>query len=117
MNRLQPILDATIELKELLQQEITPQNREEVVQQVNQLLDAREELMEVLLPPFTEEEQKLGRMLTDLNASISTSLHKLFAELKEEMKQVKKQKQSNRKYTNPYQNVRTMDGMYLDSKK
>ncbi|GAB3056958.1 flagellar protein FliT [Virgibacillus ainsalahensis] len=117
MNRLQPLYDVTLQLKEVIDQEITSQNRDTIVEQVNQLVEQRGYHMKELTPPYTQEEKYLGEKLIELNVPIQQSMNQLFAQLKEEMKQVKKQRKSNRKYINPYANVRTMDGMFMDSKK
>lgn len=117
MNRLKVIYDVTLQLKKRLDQEITSQNREEIIEQVNQLIEQRGKHMQELLPPYSQDEKELGKRLITLNEEIGNKMHVLFNELKKEMKQVKKQKKSNRSYTNPYKNVQTIDGMFMDSKK
>ena len=117
MNRVQMLYDVTLQLQHILDREITVNNREQVIEQVNQLIEIRGKHMESLTSPYTDEEKMLGKKIIILNDKIEKKMHVLFNELKTEMKEVKKQKQSNRKYTNPYEHVQTMDGMFLDSKK
>lgn len=117
MNRLKVIYDITLQLKEVVDQEITSQNREQVIEKVNQLVEQRGEHMQALQPPYSKEEKLLGKSLIPLNEAIEKEMQVLFNELKKEMKQVKKQKKSNRTYTNPYEHVQTRDGMFMDSKK
>ena len=117
MNRLLDVYDVTWQMKEVLKQEITVKNREQVIEQVNQLVEARRKHMEKLAAPYSEAEKVLGKKIILLNDQIEQTMEKIFNVLKSEMKQVKKQKQSNRNYTNPYEHVQTMDGMFLDSKK
>lgn len=117
MNRLQPLYDVTVQLKNVLDQDITAKNRGSVIEKVNELVEKRGQFMNDLTEPYTEEEKRLGQQLVPLNEDIQVSMNQLFHQLKAEMKQVKKQKKSNRTYTNPYENVQAMDGMFMDSKK
>lgn len=117
MNRVQAIYDITIRIQELLKAEITPQNRPKVIEDVNSLLEQRGSQMESISEPFTKDELELGKKLLPLNEQIQRTMDQLFNGLKSEMKAVKKQKNSNRKYTNPYEKVQTVDGMFMDKRK
>ncbi|WP_010098523.1 flagellar protein FliT [Ornithinibacillus scapharcae] len=117
MNRVQPIYDITVHIQELLKAEITTQNRPKVIEEINSLLNQRGLQMENISEPFTKEELELGKKLLPLNEQIQRSMDQLFNGLKSEMKAVKKQKNSNRKYTNPYEKVHTVDGMFMDKRK
>ncbi|WP_249871312.1 flagellar protein FliT [Oceanobacillus saliphilus] len=117
MNRAKPVYEVTMKIKTILDQKITPQARESAIEKLNDLIIDRGTYMESLTPPYSEEEQRLGRELVQLNEEIEKKMHLLFADLKLEMIQVQKQKKSNQSYTNPYKNVHTMDGMFMDSKK
>ncbi|UJL45338.1 flagellar protein FliT [Virgibacillus sp. NKC19-16] len=117
MNRLESLYDITIQLKNVLDQDIIAKNRGSVIEKVNELIEKRGQLMVDLTEPYTEEEKRLGQQLVPLNEGIQASMNQLFNHLKAEMKQVKKQKKSNRTYTNPYESVQAMDGMFMDSKK
>ncbi|WP_067727100.1 flagellar protein FliT [Oceanobacillus damuensis] len=117
MNRAEPIYEITMKIRELLNQPITPQSRESVIEQLNGLVSDRGKLMDSLTPPYTEDEKRIGSKLVQFNDEIQNRMQILFADLKMEMKQVKKQKKSNQSYTNPYKSVQVMDGMFMDSKK
>lgn len=117
MDRIQQVYEVTNKIKTLLDQNITAKSRESVIEELNDLIEKRGNYMEKLTPPYTEEEKEIGKELVMMNNHIQKKMHLLFAELKLEMKQVKKQKKSNQSYTNPYKNVHTMDGMFMDSKK
>lgn len=116
MNRLEKLYQITCQLKELLDQDVTAKNREEIIQQMTELIDQRGELMKSISPPYTKEESEMGRKVLELNGFIQEKMNALFNELKLEMKQVKQQRQSKQRYVNPYQDVQVMDGMFLDSK-
>lgn len=117
MNQLQKIYDVTKQLEEVLHEKVNAKDRDTVIEQVNHLVEQRGELLNEITPPYTEEEKKLGKELVTLNEQIQVKMNTLFDDLKLEMKQVKKQKKSNRTYVNPYENVKSLDGIYLDSKK
>lgn len=117
MSRLDNLHNLTVELYELLQGEITSDNREKIIKEINVLIEQREELMQNITPPFSKTENKLGKKVIIMNKEIESKLEHVFSQLKTEMKQVQKQKKSNRTYINPYGPIQTIDGMYVDSKK
>ncbi|WP_068673068.1 flagellar protein FliT [Oceanobacillus sp. Castelsardo] len=117
MNRLQSVFDITVKMKNILDENISSNDREARIEQLNNLLLQREPLLEQLTPPFSEEEDQLGKKLVRLNQEVQYLMDQLFSTLKIEMKQMNRQKKSNKNYTNPYHNVQVMDGMYLDKKK
>lgn len=116
MNQLQALWDVTNQLEKVLNADINGKNRDKIMEQVNDLLVKRGELLNQITPPFTEEEKQLGRKVVSLNETIQEKMNMLFDALKVEMKQMKKQKKSNRSYINPHENVKTADGMFMDSK-
>lgn len=117
MNRLAALYDVTQQLDNILARPIQSKNREAIIYQVNELIEQRGNHLLEITPPFTDEENRIGKEVVILNEHIQKQMHVLFNELKQEMKQVKKQKRSNQTYTNPYEKVETMDGMFMDSKK
>src|SRR5690625_3312857 len=116
MSRIQTLYDMTKQLERLLDQPIHNTNREAIIKEVNELIEERGEYMNQLTPPYTHEEKMIGQKIVILNESIQQKMNKLFSELKGEMQQMKKQKKSNQSYTNPYNKVNSMDGMFLDNK-
>ena len=117
MNRVRPVFEITEKIEKILKDEITSNNRQSVIEEINSLLIEREKYMENISEPYTNEELELGKKLLPINQHIQQEMNLLFTELKVEMKQMKKQKNSNRKYTNPYENVQTVDGMFMDKRK
>lgn len=117
MNRVQPIYDITLKMQQLLATDITSNDRESVIEEISSLLIQRGRYMEEAKEPFTKEELEMGKVLLPLNKEVQEKMDLLFRGLKLEMKQVKKQKNSNRQYTNPYDKVQTMDGMFMDKRK
>ncbi|WP_019377748.1 flagellar protein FliT [Virgibacillus halodenitrificans] len=117
MNRLEVLFEQTEQLQDVLNQERNYKNRAEIIEQVNQLIEKRDESLTDIKPPYTKEEELLGKKLVQLNTEIEQLMQEIFTELKAEIQQVKKQKRTNRKYINPYEKVNSSDAMFLDSKK
>ncbi|TMN21350.1 flagellar protein FliT [Lentibacillus cibarius] len=117
MNRLQNLWDTTNLLHDVLTEAMETKNREKNIERINELVEYRGELLQQVVPPFTDDEKRLGKQLILLNEQVQEKMDTLFTTLKQEMKQMKKQKKSNRTYIDPYEHVKTIDGMFLDSKK
>ncbi|MGG1594093.1 flagellar protein FliT [Terribacillus saccharophilus] len=117
MNRVQALYDTTAQLDTLVSQPVTSENREEVVQSLTALLEVRSSQMEELKPPFTTEENNLGKELLPMNKRISKKVQHIFDQLKVDIRTIKKQKQSGKKYINPYASMQTLDGRFLDKRK
>lgn len=116
MNRLEEIYNLTKRMEETLDQSITSQNRESIIKEITVLIEKRGTSMDKLTPPFSVDEKLLGKKVVKLNETIEKEMESLFETLKKDMRQVNKQKESNRTYINPYGNIKSTDGMYLDSK-
>lgn len=116
MSSLHAILDVTSQIEGILHQSITPNNRESIISEITILIEKRGRMMEALAPPFSEEEKYLGKKVVKLNEEIERKMESLFEALKQDIRKVNKQKESNRSYINPYGNIKSTDGMYLDSK-
>ncbi|WP_430790973.1 flagellar protein FliT [Virgibacillus flavescens] len=117
MGRLELLVEITTELELVLNSSVDSKNREPIIEQINSLIERRGSLLDEVKPPFTEEEKVLGKKLVVMNETIQIKMNKVLSSLKVEMKQLKTQKKSNLNYVNPYKDVRSMDGMYVDSKK
>lgn len=116
MEVLKKVYELTRELTTLLEQPVTSKNRDEVIEQLNELIEERGKWMKQLSPPYSDEEMQLGNEIAKLNPQIQSKMQILFTDLKKEMKQMQQQKKSQQFYTNPYKNVSTSDGTFLDRK-
>ncbi|MFD1416974.1 flagellar protein [Oceanobacillus jeddahense] len=117
MNRIVPIYQLTESMLQLLSQEIDSHNREEVIDIFQKKMEERGQLLEAIAPPYTQDEDKLGKAVVQMNQDIEQKIKYIFFALKNEMKQVQQQKKSTTSYSNPYKNIQSMDGMFLDQKK
>lgn len=91
--------------------------RAEQIKKVNELIEKREEQLKLVVPPYTNEEIKIGKQIVNLNEQIKTKMHELYDRIKDDIVQFKQQKVQNRTYMNQYGSLETTDGMYLDQKK
>lgn len=107
----------TEKLYNLLQEEITVKNRAEIIEKIDLHLEEREQIINKIVPPYTEEEKAKGKEIIKKNKVIDKRINEIFQQLKKEMQQTKQRKRSNESYENPYKSVQVMDGMFLDQKK
>jgi flagellar protein FliT len=105
----------TKQLKESVE-EVAAGNRDSVIEKIERLLTERQSLLGSIQPPFSEEEQVLGKQMMAWNKEIDRKLILLRTEIKRDMNGLTKKKTSAQKYTNPYENMQH-DGMFYDKKK
>lgn len=92
------------------------EEREQVVELVQSFIEKREQLLRQIKGPYSEGEMQLGKQLIHLDEQITHKMNDLLQQIQIDMKKVKEKKKLNRSYINPYGNIKTTDGMYLDSK-
>ena len=114
MEALQALQEVTNQLIELLQQEKL--ERDMRIEKMQSLLDQREELLKSIQPPFTEQEKELGKKLVELDQKVKQLLQKQKQEIQQDLKQLHMKKESNQKYTNPYESM-PVDGLFYDKQK
>ncbi len=89
---------------------------DEEIKTIDHLIEQRGEILSSIQPPYTEEEQALGRQILQWNTIIDRKLAVLRDEIKREMNGMNKKKTTAKKYSNPYENMQT-DGYFYDQKK
>jgi flagellar protein FliT len=105
----------TKQLKEALEQ-VNDENRESTIEEVESLLEKRQSVLGTINPPYTLEEQEIGRQMIAWNGQIDRQLAQLRVEIKRDMNGLTKKKTSVQKYSNPYESLQ-YDGMFYDKKK
>ncbi|MGE6754513.1 flagellar protein FliT [Rossellomorea sp. NPDC071047] len=105
----------TKQLKEALEQ-VTDENRESTIEEVESLLEKRQSVLGTIKPPYTYDEQELGKQMIGWNQQIDRQLAQLRLEIKRDMNGLTKKKTSVQKYSNPYGSLQ-YDGMFYDKKK
>src|SRR5699024_6890568 len=115
MGELKAVYEITKQLEEVLNQ-ISNVYRTELIQQVNELIEQREEMIQRVIKPYSFEEIKIGRHIIHINNVIKEKMDLLYQNVKEDEKQVKKRKTQNHSYLKPYGDLKTPHGMYMDDK-
>lgn len=117
MKKLDELNRVTQKLAQLLEQPVTVKNRDQMLNEINQFLDQRENLLKDIKPPYSETDAKTAQSIMEKDKEIQLKLDHLFLELKSELRDVKRQKSSSEKYLDPYRHVASNDGTYWDKKK
>lgn len=111
-----PVYDCHKMTKRLLDLlEAAGQDRDSQIEQAEELLDQRGEILPGIQPPFTAEEHQLGREINLMNQEIEAHLQKLSRLVKEDLREINVKKQSMDKYSNPYESLQT-DGVFYDKR-
>ncbi|WRP06156.1 flagellar protein FliT [Rossellomorea aquimaris] len=105
----------TKQLKEALEK-VNDENREATIEEVETLLEKRQSVLGTVKPPYTQDEQELGKQMIAWNQQIDRQLAQLRLEIKRDMNGLTKKKTSVLKYSNPYESLQ-YDGMFYDKKK
>lgn len=114
MTIVQELYEKTLSLRDLIGT-YTDQNRDQTIEQVQQLLNKRDELIANLPREYTEEEKRLGSFIVSTNSTINSGLELILKDIKEDHLIIKKKKQTSNRYRNPYRGM-SRDGMFLDKK-
>lgn len=110
------LFQVTKQLYDLLDEPIPKEARDETIDMIRHLLGRRDELIEQLQPPYSDEEQELGMEIVMLNETIDQRLHGLKQQIYQDLKAMKQKKMANQNYLNPYQSL-SVDGMFYDKKR
>lgn len=115
MSPVQAFYEATKRLLHLLESN-KPDDRDERIVLIEELLSERESLIRKIQSPYSDEEKELGKQLIQLNQKVTALLTREKTAIQKDLKQLSVKKESTNKYTNPYQTFAT-DGMFYDKRK
>jgi len=105
----------TVELIKLLENEQS-NDRDGKIAGVEELLEKREGFMKGMKPPFSQEDQEIGKRLVELEKQLARLLAVEKESIKRDMQTLQKKKQSQTKYHNPYDSLPTADGVFYDKR-
>ncbi|RDI40111.1 flagellar assembly protein FliT [Falsibacillus pallidus] len=105
----------TKKLYELTQEDIDS-NREETISEIEKLLEEREVLLPKILPPFSADEEKMGKQMLLWNEAINEKLLLIKRLINKDINGLEKKKTTAKRYSNPYENM-NFDGMFYDKRK
>jgi flagellar protein FliT len=117
MSVVTALFHVTKELRDLVCAPVPAEKREETIEAVERLLLQRDELLRKLRPPYSEEEQRLGRQIVLWNQEIDAKLRELKRQIQRDLAMVREKRRANAHYTNPYEQSLAMDGMFYDKKR
>ncbi|SOC34976.1 flagellar protein FliT [Ureibacillus acetophenoni] len=119
MDNEQKLLQISAKLFQQLESVPRSEERDKFIEEVNRQLNERGNVLEILHNEGfqIEPETKLHSMLIELDKGIRERLDIVMEAVKSDMKTLQKAKNKEKKYINPYDSVRTMDGRYYDKKK
>lgn len=92
------------------------EEREAVIEEINQLLDIREKLQPAIQAPFTEEENAYGKVLLSLEEQLQKRLTAFSKSIRIDIAENQKKKGTVQAYIDPYSQV-FRDGTYYDKRK
>lgn len=113
MSALDKYVELTLQLLDIVKNE---SDQDKKIQQIESLLAERETIIKNIVPPFTQEEQALGKELVVYEETLQALLNKEKKIIQQEIKNISIRKQSTKKYTNPYESLST-DGIFYDKQK
>ncbi|SHM96020.1 hypothetical protein [Gracilibacillus kekensis] len=117
MDAIGKYIEKTEKMIKLLEKPLKNEQREKAIETINQLIEEREIITKQIKGPFSTSEQELGKEALVLDQQLSNSMEQVYQHLKKDIRNAKKQPRSNNSYLNPYKNVASFDGRFLDSKK
>jgi len=119
MDLVEQLLEASQKLFTHLTNIPTAKDRDDFIEKMNQLLDARGEIINQLKEnePYPIQSHTLNKELIELDKGIREQLMKVKMSIVDDMKQLQVSKKSEQRYVNPYSAVQVMDGTYYDQKK
>jgi flagellar protein FliT len=117
MSVVTTLFHVTKELRDLVCTPVPAEKREEAIEKIERLLGERDELLRELRPPYSEEEQQLGRQIVLWNQEIDAQLRELKRQIQRDLTMIRQKRIANNHYMNPYEQPLVMDGMFYDKKR
>lgn len=116
MDQVEQFLDASEKLFSHLASNPSDEERTGFIEQINILLDAREEAIQRLDKTIVSKHSSYNHLI-ELDKGIKERLDKVMNVIKGDLKGLQQKKRHETSYTNPYAATQTLDGMYFDNKK
>jgi flagellar protein FliT len=114
MNAVKEAYKLTLKLQQELSQK--EHDRDNHIQNIEQLLNDRDIAIKLIRPPFSAEEKELGRAMVKLNDSIGEKLREIRFNISKDIKTLKNRERGQYRYVNPY-GTTSHDGTFYDKRK
>lgn len=115
MGAVKQFYDVTVRLIELLEKNDQIE-RDEKLQQIEELLDTREKSLQMIRPPFSREEEELAKKAFTLNEHLVELMEKDKVLIEKDINRLKKRRKTSKIYINPYASLQGIEGAYYDKK-
>lgn len=119
MDVIEKLFDTSKRLDSLLSEISDESNRDVVIQQVEELLESREQNL-LSIEELSKDELRahpLAATLIKIDQQIQEKLDKLMNVIKKDIRDFQTKRKSDVSYSNPYAATQSIDGRYYDSKK
>lgn len=114
MEPVQEIYNITKELKQLLDQLPSDEDREEYLSNIDNLIERRGELIKSLPQTLNNEQVEIVRKTVDLYAEVDESMKKFFHDIESDIVKISQKKKLHNRYApKPV----LVDGMFVDKRK
>lgn len=110
------LLEKTKQLHDLLAGEEFKDHRTNAIEELNHLLNDRQEIIDSLPAAFSDDDKILGKKINELNLFVQDRIEFYMKAIKNDLTLTRKKRQMTEKYIKPYQNI-SRDGMFLDKRK
>ncbi|MGG3841783.1 flagellar protein FliT [Anoxybacillus kestanbolensis] len=116
MSVVSELLHITKAMVELLREPVEKDGRDAVIEQIEQLLEKREQLLQHLPNVLTDEQKQTGKELLMLDREANELLHQLKQQIQQDLKQMKQTKEAAHRYHDLYEPL-SIDGMFYDKRR
>jgi len=116
MNVVAELLQATKTLVACLRQPVEKDGRDAVIEQIEELLEKREQLLKQLPHTLTDEQKQMGKELLALDREANALLQQLKQQIQQDLKQTKQTKIAAERYDEVYDSL-AIDGMFYDKRR
>ncbi|MEG7282835.1 flagellar protein FliT [Bacillus sp. 0909A] len=106
----------SIETKSMLSHIQNTPESDELLKQIEDFVAKRNELIEDISLPLSEEEKKQMKLVLTWDQLIVKEMERVKQSIAAELQQVKRKRAMHTTYLNPYNNI-TIDGRYYDKRK
>lgn len=113
MDAVREIYSITLEMINLLHK--SDKERDEKIERLQELLNQRDHLIKNIKPPYSDEENEIGKKIVMLEPVLSKLLLNEKLSIQKDIKDVHMKKESTEKYVNPYDTF-SIDGVFYDKK-
>lgn len=118
MQSIHQLLQISANLYKILGEVPVGEERDEYIDQINEILEKRGNIIDTVMQDGFQfnPKDRIHHTLFELDKGIKERLAAIMDTVKQDMTNLQKTRKSEQQYSNPYSNVRVMDGMYYDKK-